>query len=67
MELLYMLAGAMLFAGGFFCARFFAPKYQMPDNTPAEPEGPTADEVERAKLIAKQWENWIGYDGRPRE
>ena len=67
MELLYMLAGAALFAGGFFCARILMKKDVQPIAQLDEPQEPTPEEKERARQLAKQWENWISFDGRPRE
>ncbi len=60
--LIFMLAGALVFASGIAFERLIAISEEESDEEAFEEEG---EEVPQA--IAKQWENLLGYDGNEQE
>jgi hypothetical protein len=69
-EFIYLTAGAMLFAAGFFIGRKSQPEKSKPaDASPVHPKNileavQTADMPQNEK---DQWLNWLNYDGRKQD
>lgn len=60
--LIFMLAGALVFASGIAFERLLAISEEETEEEIFEEE---AEEIPQA--IAKQWENLLGYDGNEQE
>ena len=61
MTIVYMLTGAALFMGGFFCAWKLKPP-NIIERVKDPIQEPIEDET--LKSIQEQYANWMSYDGR---
>ena len=62
-NLIFMLAGALIFAAGVFFERDFA----VSEETEEADEPYTEETEEISPRVLKQWENLLGYDGNEQE